>query len=141
MKRFFFSLFLFFIAGSFVSAYSSELDKALALLNEGKTDEAIFAIAEKIKREPETSDNYMLMGLACIDREDYSGAENNFKEALKINKKIVAAHYMLAMIYEREGKFEFAVRKWNRIIQYSKDENLKKLAQKHIRQLEGGNNH
>ncbi len=136
MKKFFLSLFFFFAVSSAALA-SADLEQALSLLNEGKTDEAMEIVKERLKSEPDSSDNYMAMGLIQLEKNDYANAKENFKQALKINRKIVAAHYMLAMIYEKEGDTKQAIDKWQKITKYSKDETLKSLAEKHINQLKG----
>ena len=135
MKKFFLSLFFAFASAFAVFAVSPDLEKALNLLNEGKTDEAMAILKVKLQNEPPSPDNYMAMGLAQLDKENYSEAKINFQKALELNKKIVAAHYMLAMIYEKEGDFSSALDKWQRIIKHSKNEALKSLAEKHIKQL------
>ncbi|AKL97628.1 tetratricopeptide repeat protein [Endomicrobium proavitum] len=129
---------LFFLGISVSAAFAgaAELEKALSLLNENKTDAAIEIIKGQIQANPNISDNYLAMGLAQIEKNDYSGAKENFQQALSINKKIVAAHYMLAMIYEKDGDAPQAIDKWQKIIKYSKNDVLKDLAKKHIKQLQ-----
>ncbi|MCL2485028.1 MAG: tetratricopeptide repeat protein [Endomicrobia bacterium] len=137
MKKLFISLIFFFSAFVFASASSGGLEKALILLNDGKTDEAMDIVSLKLKSETVSADAYMAMGLIQLDKKNYSQAKENFEQALRINKKIVAAHYMLAMIYEKEGNDELAIDKWQRILKHAKDVNLRALAEKHIKQLKG----
>lgn len=137
MKKVFVCLFFLLFAVSFSFASSAELEKALNLLNEGRTDEAMDIVKQNIQLGPESPDNYLAMGLIQLENENYAQAKENLKQALKMNRKLVAAHYMLAMIYEKEGNPAEASAKWKRIVKYSKDETLKALAEKHIKQLEG----
>ncbi|MCL2798705.1 MAG: tetratricopeptide repeat protein [Endomicrobia bacterium] len=137
MKKLFISLFFFFAAVCSVWASSEELEKALNLLNAGKPDEAMNIVSEKLKTETDSADNYMAMGLIQLEKGNYASAKENFQQALRLNRKIVAAHYMLAMIYEKEDNIEQAVDKWQKIVKYSKDDTLKSLAKKHIKQLKG----
>lgn len=135
MRKLLLSLsFLFFCAGLVLGA-SLELEKALTLLNDGKTDEAMNIIKTRIESSPKDPDNYMAIGLIYLEQEDYSKAKENFQKTLEISRKNIAAHYMLAMIYEKENNISAAIEKWQRIVKYSKNEELKELAQKHIKQL------
>ncbi len=140
MKKFLITLFFLISASSFVFASSSDLERALNLLNEGKTDEAMEIVKTQILKNPESSGNYLAMGMIQLEKRNYTEAKENLKQALKINRKLVAAHYMLAMIYEKEGNAADAVQKWKNIVKYSKNDTLKALAEKHIKQLEGGIN-
>ena len=137
MKKLLTGVFFFFAAFGLAGASSQGLEESLNLLNSGKTDEAMNIISAKLKTETGSSDNYMAMGLIQLEKENYAEAKENFRNALQINKKIVAAHYMLAMIYEKEGDVDLAIDKWQRIVKYSKNDELKSLAKKHIKQLQG----
>ncbi|MCL2335715.1 MAG: tetratricopeptide repeat protein [Endomicrobia bacterium] len=137
MKSFFMSLLVLFAAASFVFASDAELEKALNLLNDGHTDQAIDILKAKLQKEPDSSDNYLAMGMIQLEKNNYAEAKDSLKKALQINKKIIAAHYMLAMIYEKEGDYAAAIDKWKKIAKYSKDGDLKLLAEKHIEQLKG----
>jgi len=130
-----FVLSVFFVCALF--ANSSELENALRLLNEGKADEAMSIVREKLQNDPNTPDNHLAMGIIQLEKNNYSEAKISLENALKIDRKIVAAHYMLAMIYEKEGDTQKAIDKWQRIYKRSKNEALRSLADKHIRQLKG----
>jgi Tfp pilus assembly protein PilF len=137
MKKLFsgFILSVFCVCALF--AYSSDMEKALRLLNDGKTDEAMAIVKEKLQNGQHTPDNYLAMGLIQLEKNNYPEAKINLEQALKIDKSIVAAHYMLAMIYEKEGDVQKATDKWQKIFKYSKNATLRSLADKHIRQLNG----
>jgi Predicted N-acetylglucosaminyl transferase len=137
MRKFFLSIFLVFAALSFTFASSSDLEEALGLLNDGQTDQAMEIVKEKLKNNPKSSDNHMAMGLIQLEKNDYAGAKESLEAALELDRKIVAAHYMLAMIYEKEGDVQKAIDKWQKIFKYSKNATLRSLADKHIRQLKG----
>jgi len=118
-------------------ADTTALEKALSLLNDGKTDDAIAILKDQITANPDISDNHLAMGFAKMDKNDLAGAKESFQRAVSLNKKLVAAHYMLAMIYEKEGDSKAAIEKWQNILKYTKDAALKNLATKHIGQLQG----
>lgn len=137
MKKLFLSFILSVFCVSALFAGPADLEKAMNLLNEGKTDEAIAIVKEQLKNNPDVSDNYLAMGIIELEQNNYPQAQEYLKKALKIDRKIIAAHYMLAMIYEKEGDTQKAADKWQKILKYSKDETLRALADKHIKQLKG----
>jgi Tfp pilus assembly protein PilF len=106
------------------------------MINDGKTDQAIETIKKNLE-ENKSADNYVLMGIAYLEKNDAKNAEENFKKALLLDKKTVSAHYMLAMLYEKEKKYEQSIEKWKKICKYTKNEKLKNLAVKHLEQLKG----
>ena len=140
MKKIFFGVVLSVFVFCQAWASQSQLEKALTFLNDGKTDEAMAIVKIELENNPRSSDNHMAMGFIWLDRGNYEEAKKSLQEALQIDRKIVAAHYMLAMIYEKEGDSQKAIDKWQRIIKHSKDAALRSLAEKHIKQLKDENN-
>jgi len=135
MKRVFFTISCFLVTSA-LYASSAYLEETLQMINNGENDAAI----ENIKKnliENKSADNYVLMGIAYLEKNEPEIAELNFRKALELDKKTVSAHYMLAMLYEKEKKYEQAVEKWKKIHKYTKNEKLKSLALKHIEQLQG----
>jgi len=135
MKKIIFSFFyLFFISSVYAS--SQYLEETLELIYDGKNDEAITLIKNNLT-ENKSADNYVLMGIAYLEKNDAKNAEENFKKALLLDKKTVSAHYMLAMMYEKEKRYEQSIEKWEKICKYTKNKKLKNLAVKHLEQLKG----
>lgn len=135
MKKIIYAFFCLLFAGS-VYASSQYLEETLQLINDGKNDEAI-AIIKLNLIENKSADNYVLMGIAYLEKNDSVNAEENFKKALELDRKTVSAHYMLAMLYEKEKRYEQSIEKWNKICKYTKNKKLKDLALKHLAQLKG----
>lgn len=135
MKKFIYTFFCLLFAGS-VYASSQYLEETLQLINDGKNDEAIEIIKLNLI-ENKSADNYVLMGIAYLEKNDSVNAEENFKKALELDRKTVSAHYMLAMLYEKEKRYEQSIEKWNKIYKYTKNKKLKDLALKHLAQLKG----
>jgi Tfp pilus assembly protein PilF len=125
---------LLFISSAYAS--SQYLEETLQLINDGKNDEAIALIKHNLA-ENKSADNYVLMGIAYLEKDDSINAEENFKKALELDKRTVAAHYMLAMFYEKEKRYEQSIVKWEKICKYTKNKKLKNLALKHLEQLKG----
>lgn len=135
MKKLIYTFFcLLFVSSAYAS--SQYLEETLQLINDGKNDEAIEIIKLNLI-ENKSADNYVLMGIAYLEKNDSANAEVNFKKALELDKKTVSAHYMLAMLYEKEKRYEQSIEKWNKICKYTKNKKLKKLAIKHLKQLKG----
>jgi len=135
MKKIIYAFFcLFFVSSTYAS--SQYLEDTLQMINDGKTDQAIETIKKNLE-ENKSADNYVLMGIAYLEKNDATNAEENFKKALLLDKKTVSAHYMLAMLYEKEKKYEQSIEKWKKICKYTKNEKLKNLAVKHLEQLKG----
>ena len=135
MKNFIYAFFCLLFASS-VYASSQYLEETLQLINDGKNDEAIEIIKLNLI-ENKSADNYVLMGIAYLEKNDSVNAEENFKKALELDRKTVSAHYMLAMLYEKEKRYEQSIEKWNKICKYTKNKKLKDLALKHLAQLKG----
>lgn len=135
MKKIIYAFFcLFFVSLTYAS--SQYLEDTLQMINDGKTDQAIETIKKNLE-ENKSADNYVLMGIAYLEKNDAKNAEENFKKALFLDKKTVSAHYMLAMLYEKEKKYDQSIEKWEKICKYTKNEKLKNLAVKHLEQLKG----
>jgi len=135
MKNIIYAFFcLFFVSLSYAS--SQYLEDTLQMINDGKTDQAIETIKKNLE-ENKSADNYVLMGIAYLEKNDAKNAEENFKKALFLDKKTVSAHYMLAMLYEKEKRYDQSIEKWEKICKYTKNEKLKNLAVKHLEQLKG----
>lgn len=135
MKKLIYTFFCFlFVSSAYAS--SQYLEETLQLINDGKNDEAIALIKLNLI-DNKSADNYVLMGIAYLEKNDSVNAEENFKKALELDRKTVSAHYMLAMLYEKEKRYEQSIEKWNKICKYTKNKKLKKLAIKHLEQLKG----
>lgn len=135
MQKLIYTFFCLLFVSS-VYASSRYLEETLQLINDGKNDEAIEIIKLNLI-ENKYADNYVLMGIAYVEKNDSKNAEENFKKALELDIKTVSAHYMLAMLYEKEKRYELSIEKWEKICKYTKNKKLKKLAIKHLEQLKG----
>ena len=123
MKKIIYAFFcLFFVSSTYAS--SQYLEDTLQMINDGKTDQAIETIKKNLE-ENKSADNNVLMGIAYLEKNDAKNAEENFKKALFLDKKTVSAHYMLAMLYEKEKKYDQSIEKWEKICKYTKNEKLK----------------
>lgn len=113
------------------------LSNALALVNQGKINEAIAVLHKEIEKNPRGPESYLLLGVAYLEKNEYVLAKNHLEKALALNPNSIPGHYTLAMLYEKERSYLKAVSEWTKVYQLSEDKNLKELANKHIRQMEG----
>ena len=90
----------------------SENDPALIevekLLAQGRVDEARDAAEAALVRGDKTVDAYNLLGIIDAHLKNYSGAQDAFDHALKLDPNSVKTHNNLANFYAAEGKPELA---------------------------------
>jgi tetratricopeptide (TPR) repeat protein len=109
---------------------------AANLLNSKKYEEAI-ALLEKLHIEnPESTDISLTLGIAYLQIEQYDSAERYFIEVTMKKTDSLPARYSLAMLYEKKGSYGEAIGEWLKVISLTDREDLKNLAEKHIKQLE-----
>lgn len=125
---------LFFI----LNLYSQEdlLKKSIKLLNEGKYKEAIELLKQIYKETPSSIELNLSLAIAYVQTDEYEKAKFHLGECLKVKKDLISARYILAMIYEKEKKYEKAIEEWRLIFKISQDKELKEMAEKHIKQIE-----
>ena len=135
MKKIFLILTVLFFAGSSFCQQGGP-QQTLTLVNEGKNDEAIAQIKEDLLQK-ESADKHILIAIAYIEKEEYSLAEENLNKAISLQPRAVPAYYMLAMLYEKQQQWDKAIKQWESIYEYTRNEKLKSLAEKHLQQLNG----
>ena len=135
MKKIFLVLVVLFCTSSSFCQQSGP-QQTLTLVNEGKNDEAIAQIKADLLQK-ETADQHILIAIAYIEKEEYLLAEENLNKAIELQPRAVPAYYMLAMLYEKQQQWGKAIQKWENICKYTRNEELKKLAEKHLQQLKG----
>lgn len=129
--------FLILCSAAVVSGGETGLNNALALVNQGKIDQAIAVLHKEIEKNPQGPESYLLLGVAYLEKNEYVSAKNYLEKALTLNPDSIPAHYTLAMLYEKEKSYLKAISEWTKVYQLAGDKNLKELANKHVRQLEG----
>jgi Tfp pilus assembly protein PilF len=120
-----------------VKAEGTNLNQAMALVNEGRTDEALSILRQEIERNPQQSDVHLGLGVAYLQKGDFASAQSSLERALSMNPQSVPAHYSLAMLYEKQRAISRAIGEWQQVLRLSTDASLRDLAGKHIKQLEG----
>ncbi|MHB9154806.1 MAG: tetratricopeptide repeat protein [Endomicrobiales bacterium] len=120
-----------------IKAEGTNLNRAMQMVNEGRTEEAISLLRQEIEKNPETGDVHLALGVAYLDKDDFDAARVSLEKARDLSPNSVPVHYSLAMLYEKERRLELAVSEWKTVYQLTDSRELKELADKHIRQLEG----
>jgi tetratricopeptide (TPR) repeat protein len=120
-----------------VRAEEMDYQKIMVLVNDGRTQEAIGILRQEIDKNPQQFDAHLALGVAYLESGDYASAKSSLEKALAINGSSVPSHYTLAMLYEKERNIGKSISEWRLVLQLSSDKNLRELANKHIRQLEG----
>ena len=83
--------------------------KSSLLQRQGENEEAIDALEEAVRRDPNNYLPYMLLGFAQMNRlNDYGAAAQTFQEALELNPKASFVRTGLAQSLVRQGDLEKA---------------------------------
>uniref|UniRef100_A0A7C4U657 Tetratricopeptide repeat protein n=1 Tax=candidate division WOR-3 bacterium TaxID=2052148 RepID=A0A7C4U657_UNCW3 len=88
------------------------IEKGKKLLDEGKTNEALYYLQVAAKNNPEYADihNYMGSALSILGR--YDEAVKSFLKSIEINPRYIEAHVNLGLTYSLMGKIEEAEREF-----------------------------
>ena len=78
---------------------------------------------------------YLQDGRELYKQGKYDEAVSVIKRAIDINSTAEAPRYMLAMIYEKQGRNDQAISEWNEFIRLSSNKGLLKSAKIHLERL------
>ena len=87
----------------------AEAQKGIALLNQGKFDEAIAAFQKALETDPADATIHFNLGVAFERKNQMADARQHFEEAIKINPSFGEAHLALGNGYLREQNFDAAI--------------------------------
>lgn len=88
------------------------------------------------EKDPKNAQSWLHLGLVEHQLGDLEAAKRSFEEVVKLDSAETAAHYMLALIYEKKGWLEKAVAAWKACRDLSADPNLRAIAEKHLKELQ-----
>ena len=83
-------------------AIDKRLQKAMALHEEGKTDEALLIIKKILAEKPRYAPAYFYGGLMRYKQGKFDMAKTNFAKSFSFPEAAVVAHYYLGKIYAAE---------------------------------------
>jgi predicted TPR repeat methyltransferase len=84
--------------------------RAKAIHNDGRLDEAVDAYEEVLRSDPENFKAHNNLGTVYEEKQDYAAAVDSYRRALEINPDAAPVHYNLAHALQRQGQLEAAVR-------------------------------
>ena len=93
----------------------------VALVAEGKNEEAIYHYKIAIKINPDSADAYNNLGSALLREQKIEAAISNYKIAIKINPDFADAHYNLGVALVAEGMNEEAISNYKMAIKINPD--------------------
>ena len=86
--------------------------RAEALLDSGKTDEAISALEEVLQRSPDSPRAHFLLGKALSVKGDLFASIKHLEECLRVDEKFYDAYYLLGRNYSRVNLLEDAIKNY-----------------------------
>ncbi len=90
--------------------------KSVLLQRQGKNEEAVDALQEAVRRDPNNYLPYMLLGFAQMNRlNDYGAATQSFRDALELNPKTSLVRTGLAQALVRKGDLEEARKQYENL--------------------------
>jgi tetratricopeptide (TPR) repeat protein len=81
----------------------------IALLRQGRLDEAFAHFAEALRMSPNNAALYYNLGLALLRQENFKEAIVHYFKAVEINPNLVEAHRDLGTALSRQGRFKEAI--------------------------------
>lgn len=107
---------------SYPTIQAAELEKS------GKYNEAIDALNEAIKIDPEDSHAYKARGCILMRMENYQAALRDLDKAIELNPREKDAYFYRGSIYHSVGNYEQAIRDCNKSIQLDPLDSIKAKA-------------
>ena len=89
----------------------------------GNNDAAITAYTDVVAKAPTCGDCYFNLGLAYMNKKQFSEAEAALKKAIEIKSDNVNAHTQLASVYNQQRKFDLAAEESALAAKYSASAN------------------
>lgn len=88
----------------------------IALLVEGRLDEAIAAFRQVVKRDPRFAGAYQNLAKCLVQKGDLEAAVQHYRIALRLNPDEPSAHYELGSVLERLGDTAGAAEEYTRTL-------------------------
>lgn len=121
---------------SLLNAQENILKRVLALIDEGKSEEAVAVLKDELSKDAENPDVHLSLGIVYLERNEFEKSEQALLKTLELQPGSVVAYYTLAMLYEKQDKLGEAKEMWMKVLENTEEEDLKDLSDKHIRQIE-----
>jgi len=100
-----------------------------------QNDDAVAAMNKYVALRPDTADSHKSLAEVQLQKGDYDDALVNLRKALSIDKDFVTAVYLLGRTYEARGMKSEARESYQRVLQLSPGDNIRKLAEQNLKDL------
>ena len=92
--------------------------EAWLVTNNKNTDEAIVLINAAIKMEPKTSENYIILGDALLEKNPANGSEpiKSYNKATELNPKSAKGRLRIGKLFQRGRNYPLAIEKYKEAI-------------------------
>jgi tetratricopeptide (TPR) repeat protein len=117
------------------SAIDAQLKKALALHEQGKTNEAILIVRKTLRQKPNYAAAYYYGGIMRYKQGKFNMAKFNFKKSLSFPEAAVFAHYYLGKIFANEKYAQGAIEELSTFVSKAPEGELKKDAMQLLREM------
>ncbi|UZW85153.1 tetratricopeptide repeat protein [Staphylococcus lugdunensis] len=99
----------------------TEQEQIYQYIQKGQRDKALKALFNNIKENPNVIENYINAGIILADIGEIVQAEKFFQRALTIDDTNGAIYYNLANIYYNQGRFNEAIKLYQKSLKYHMD--------------------
>src|SRR4030095_11545782 len=106
-------------AASDPALVAAELRQAASLLQLGKTEEAEPILRRLIVQTPGNSDAHNLLGIILDQRKQFKEAEQEYRDALRLNQSSISPRANLGVLLVRTGRPEEAIKTFETVLQRS----------------------
>jgi tetratricopeptide (TPR) repeat protein len=104
-------------------------------LRRGETEEAIKLMREAIASSPGDQFAYNTLARMLMGQEDYAGAEDALKKALRIDKRYSEARHSLGKLYLKLGRGQEALEQFTLALRYQPNDDIARNKMELIKQL------
>ncbi|PIU84154.1 MAG: hypothetical protein COS68_00275 [Elusimicrobia bacterium CG06_land_8_20_14_3_00_38_11] len=118
--------------------YSQDVNQLVSegnkLIKEKKYDEAVKILFEAKKLDEKSPLPDISLGMMFLQKNSLWEAETHLKSAEKLDPELCGIQYTIALLYEKKGDKENAVKYWNKL---AKNSDFKETAKRHLLFLGG----
>jgi chemotaxis protein methyltransferase CheR len=91
-------------------------DGILALLDAGRTEEALEQLHQALERDPKCATAYFLVGKIRANAGMWQEARRWFEQALQLDPLLMEGHFLLSLVHSQEGNQEEALASMKRVV-------------------------
>jgi len=106
-------------AASDPALVAAELRQAASLLQLGKPEEAEPILRRVVLHTPGNSDAHNLLGIILDQRQQFKEAEQQYRDALRLNESSISPRANLGVLLVRTGRSEEAIKAFESVLQLS----------------------